>query len=597
MVWHGMNLGWDGSARVSRAGVAAGDTRGGPGGATAPTGAVVAHRGRRGHGHAARSHYPEQIHAARRPNVDRIEGDNVRALDNVSIWRILVDRADERSDDDFLIYDTGHGEPISTLSYGGALAAVERLASGLATLGVGAGDRVVLRLGNSDEFVLVLLALVRLGAVPVPVIRNCSAAELGYIIDHSESRCLIMEPDDDAGGPFDLPSEMMVILSTPRGTVSGRGDDRAQVRDLLETSPGPLPAPPSGTGDALIFYTSGTTSRPKGVVLSHEACLAAGLGSASAWQLVPDDRLYVVLPLFHSNAMFFQFFPALLTGAAMLLAPRFSARGYWRTVVDQDITVGNLTAGAVRSLLAQPPSTLDTVHRMKMMSFALPLNEEEIRAFSDRFGVPLYMGYGLTESAASGTRTPFYMARRGLWQSIGRPQPDWEIRIIDDEGGPLLPDRVGEILIKGPGMMTRYLKNPEATSEALRDGWLYTGDLGRIDADGYVHFVSRKKDMLKPKGENVAASEIESVLDAHPSIRESAVIGVFDAHHDERIVAFVVADEGAGAITSEELREHCRCSLADYKVPSEIVFLDDLPKTSIGKIQKSLLPKDHYSSV
>lgn len=521
----------------------------------------------------------------------------MRALDNVSIWRILVDHTEDHAGDDFLIHDPVPGEPVSTLTYGDALAAVERLSSGLALLGVGVGDHVVLRLGNSDEFVLVLLALLRLGAVPIPVIRNCSSAELRYIIDHSESRCLVMEPDDDGSGQFDLPPEMMVILSAPRGTVRGPEDGRVQIRDLLQTSPGPLSTPPSGAGDALIFYTSGTTARPKGVVLSHEACLAAGLGTAAAWRLVPDDRLYVVLPLFHSNAMFFQFFPALLTGAAMIVAPRFSARGYWRTVVDQGITVGNLTAGAVRSLLAQPPSTLDTLHRMKMMSFALPLNEEEIRAFLDRFGVPLYMGYGLTESAASGTRTPFYMARRGLWQSIGRPQPDWEIRIIDDEGGPSLPDQVGEILIKGPGMMSRYLKNPEATSEALRDGWLYTGDLGRIDSDGYVHFVSRKKDMLKPKGENVAASEIESVLDAHPLIRESAVIGVFDAHHDERVVAFVVAEEGAGAVTSEELREYCRCSLAGYKVPSEIVFLSDLPKTSIGKIQKSLLPKDHYTGV
>jgi acyl-CoA synthetase (AMP-forming)/AMP-acid ligase II len=192
------------------------------------------------------------------------------------------------------------------------------------------------------------------------------------------------------------------------------------------------------------------------------------------------------------------------------------------------------------------------------------------------------MAYGLTESAAGGTRGPLHLDPRSGWQSLGPAQSGWEVAIADERGAFLGTDEVGEILLRGPGLMDRYWRRPDITEAALRDGWLRTGDLGSLDAAGFAHFHSREKDMLKPKGENVAASEIELALERHPAVAEAAVVGVFDPHHEELVVA-VLAGEGCA---DEELSAHCGALLAPFKVPSRFVWVEALPKTSIGKVNK-----------
>ncbi len=470
------------------------------------------------------------------------------------------------------LVDLRAGEPPRRWSYGEVGTAVDEIAAGLAAAGVGRGDRVVLRLANSSDFVLALLATLRAGAVAVPTIRQYSPQELRFAIEDCEASCLI----------FDDAERVEIDAATPAGVRSFATTAAGESLDGLRRAGAWQPPELDGDEDALIFYTSGTTSRPKGVVLSHWAILEACLINADGWRLRAGDRSYVVLPLFHCNALFMQLVPALISGATAVLGERYSASRYLEECREHGITIANLTAGAIRSLLAQPESEGDRAHAIRQLTFGLPLHGEEIERAEARFGFPVRMCYGLTESAAGGTRGPFHLDPRSGWQSLGLPQPGWEVMIADELGAEVASGEVGEILLRGPGLMDRYWNQPELTRGALRgDGWLLTGDLGSVDAGGYTHFHSREKDMLKPKGENVAASEIELVLEQHPAVVEAAVVGVFDPHHEERVVAVC-----AGAGDAEELRRHCGERLAAFKVPAEFVWVGELPKTSIGKINK-----------
>lgn len=476
------------------------------------------------------------------------------------------------------IVDLRPGEEPRRLSYGEVDTAIAELAAGLAAEGVRPGDRVVLRLQNTSDFVVALFACLRAGAIAVPTITQYAAEELRYAVEDCGARCLIFDDPD-----LELVGEALAsgVAGFAAGSASGGG-----VRPLSDLS-GAAPVAPAqvaAADDALIFYTSGTTAQPKGVVLSHGAIAATSLTNAEGWRLRPGDRSYVVLPLFHCNALFMQLIPALLSGATAILGERYSASAYLDEVREHGITLANLTAGAIRSLLAQPESGGDREHRLRQLTFGLPLHREEIERIEARFGIPVYMCFGLTESSSGGTRSPVHTDPKSGWQSLGVAQPGWEV-MIAREDGPAEPDEVGEILFRGPGVMSRYWERPELTAAALAGGWLHTGDLGSLDADGYLFFHSREKDMLKPKGENVAASEIEGALEQHEAISEAGVVGVFDPHHEERIVAMVV---GAG-VGEEELREHCLARLAAFKVPKEFVWVEELPKTSIGKINKGAI--------
>lgn len=473
------------------------------------------------------------------------------------------------------IVDLRPGEPVRRLSYAEIEAAIAELAAGLAAAGVEPGDRVVLRLQNTSDFVVCLFACLRAGAIAVPTITQYAGEELRYAVEDCGARALI----------FDDPDLAVVgeALGGGVAALAAGGAEAPGVRPLAELGgEEPLaPVPVADEDDALIFYTSGTTAQPKGVVLSHGAIAGASLINAEGWRLRPTDRSYIVLPLFHCNALFMQLIPALLSGATAILGERYSASAYLDEAREHGITLANLTAGAIRSLLAQPPSDRDRDHELRQLTFGLPLHGEEIEAVEARFGIPVYMCFGLTESSSGGTRSPVHIDPKSGWQSLGVAQPGWEVAIAGEDG-PAAPGEVGEILFRGPGVMSRYWERPEMTERALAGGWLHTGDLGTLDPDGFLFFHSREKDMLKPKGENVAASEIEQALEEHEGIVEAGVVGVFDPHHEERIVAMVVGSE----VGEEELREHCLARLAAFKVPKEFVWVAELPKTSIGKINK-----------
>jgi carnitine-CoA ligase len=507
-------------------------------------------------------------------------------FDHLTLGGVLAHRVAADGDRPFLTYtDPLEPQATRTWTYAACAADVAELRALLSELGVGPGDRVVLHMENSPAFVVALLAITGLDAIAVPTVAQYTADELGYVVEHSECAAVVTNLRHQS-----LAERVAAGASVPppvvRGTTVTNGRRSAR---RAPTLPAGHEGPP-GRRTALMMYTSGTTGRPKGVMLSHAACLAAGATTRAETALTPSDRSYCVLPLFHVNAMCFQLMPALLTGSHLVVGPVFSARAYWPVVAEHGITVGNLTAGPLRILLGAPPhpAEAEAAASMRLMMYALPLDRDEIRAVETRFGVAMSMAWGLTESAACGTRTPVHLDPRHDWQSIGTVSPAWQLRVVGDDGAEVAPGGVGELVIRGPSTMSGYFKDPAATAEVLDGGgWLRTGDLGRVD-DGYVFFHDRRKDVIKVKGENVGAGEVERVLLEHPRVDECAAVGVPDPILGERLLAFVVAAAGT-VVDGDELRDHCAERLAAFKVPARIVPVPELPRTSIGKIRKASL--------
>lgn len=492
-----------------------------------------------------------------------------RGADTVAA--VLRGHATRTPDAPFLLFERAPGAVEST-TYAQAHDRALRTAGALARHGVRAGDRFCAHLTNRPEFYDLWFAAALLGAMIVPTNPLSTVDELGYLVEHAGCRVAVTQPD---------------LLDTVRATGIDTVLDVAQpwVRDDDHAEPASV-AP---TQPLAVLYTSGTTSRPKGVLVTHAAYLHAGDAIAGHLRLRPDDRQLVVLPLFHGNAQYYSTMSALVTGASIGLTPRFSASRWSEQAVALGATVASLFAAPIRMILAQDRTDHDAAHRLRVALFAQNITDDQLAEFERRFAVPLVQLYGMTETVVTPTINPLYEARRGA--AIGRPLPGARLRIVDADGRDVEPGEPGELLVHGePGrtLMAGYLDNPEATAEALRDGWLHTGDTVAADADGYLHFVDRRKDLIKRAGENVASGEVERVVNDHPAVFESAVIGVPDAMRDEAIHVFVVRNDGA-EVTEDDLLAHCRERLARFKVPDAVEFVAELPRTSVGKIQKHLL--------
>jgi carnitine-CoA ligase len=498
----------------------------------------------------------------------------------------LAHAASAAPDRPFLTFCAGDGGE-ERLAYGEFYDQVRRLAAGLVQLGVRPGDRCLIHLPNSVAFMLAFWAAHEAGAIAVPTVAGSSADELGFVVSHCEPSVIIT---DVAGRPAvsqameSGPQPPVVIAGTPAAPDAG-----VLLLDDLLAAHEPLTRARTSEGDeAVLLYTSGTTSRPKGAVLSHRGCLYTGESNAQHLRLRPTDRTLTCLPLFHVNGMLLQMLPVVLTAGSIVLAHRFSVSRYWDWVVRHEVTMAHLVAGPVRLLLAADGGPGPDDHHVRAMTFGLPLTGAEIGDFERRFGIPMSMAWGLTESGAAGTLMPLYFGRRPGHQAIGRRMLGWDVCVVDEDDRELAPGEVGELVIRSPGVMLRYHRDPAATVATLRGGWLHTGDLGYRDADGYFHFVDRMKDMIKPSGENVAAGEVERVLLEHPDVVECAVVGVPDAIRSEAVKAYVVT-RASSTLDLQGVRSHCGERLASFKVPTLVEFRPELPKTSIGKVNKGAL--------
>jgi crotonobetaine/carnitine-CoA ligase len=344
--------------------------------------------------------------------------------------------------------------------------------------------------------------------------------------------------------------------------------------------------------DLMMLFTSGTTSRPKAVQLTHANALFAGIFGAQGYKVVPEDRHFMVLPLFHVNAQFISVMPTLTAGATLVMTEQFSASKYMEQARRYGATTTSLVAATAKMILAQPRHELDGHNNFRLVMYAIAITEEQWTEFETRFKVKLSDLWGLTETLAETTMNPPDLEMKR--NCIGLCRLGNEMKVVDDEGKEVSPGTVGEIVVHGvPGrtIMKGYYKNPEATAQTIRGGWLHTGDNGYMDEDGYFHFVDRKKDMIKRGGENVAAVEVEYVLSLHPKVQEAAVVGVPDPVRDEAIMALIVLQEGE-TCTEEEIINFCKERLAKFKVPGFVEFKKSFPKTSIGKIQKNLLRQE-----
>lgn len=477
-----------------------------------------------------------------------------------------------------LVYDDLDGN-VTTYSWQQVLDRAHAMAARLEQAGVGAGDRVHVHLGNRPEFLFAWFAAAELGALIVPTNTGCSEHELAYILDHAGTRTSIAEAD----------CHLVVEAARRRAGIDGpllvcERDELAQLPSAPREA-----APVAPETPLAVMYTSGTTSNPKGVLVTHANYVWAGEVVAKSLRLSPEDRVLTVLPLFHANAQYYTTMGTLVSGGTLILSRRFSASRFMDQAVRHRATVASLFATPVRMILSRAPAPHWREHALRVVLFAQNLTDDELRAWDERIGAPLLQLYGMTETIGPPLINPLGDERRA--DAIGRVSLGYTCRVVRADGSPADVDEPGELLVGGvPGvsLMAGYLDDPVATEAALADGWMRTGDLVRVDRDGFHYFVDREKDMIKRSGENVAASEVEAVLLAHPRVGDAAVVGIPDPVRDEQIVAFVVPAAGE-ALDPGDVQRWCAERMAKFRVPSVVRVRDELPRTSVGKIQKGVL--------
>ncbi|HEY3239433.1 MAG TPA: AMP-binding protein [Acidimicrobiia bacterium] len=499
-----------------------------------------------------------------------------------TVWDLVARRA-RLSGDEPLVTFVEDGRSDELWSWAHIAHRAEALAARLAELGVASQAPVALFGLNSVEYIVALAGLARLGAVAVPLNALLTPREIAWQLSDVRAAAVVAEVE---GAKRMDEAAAATGFTGPRLSLRGEADGW-EAMPVAGTLTGP---PPQPTDVFEILYTSGTTGHPKGVMLTHRSMAVEADNVASYWAGRPDDVFLAVLPLFHINAQLVTLFPALATGARLVVTRSFSARAWIDLVRTHGVTVSSMVGTQVRMLMATPARPTDADNRLRCIPYGLNVPLEMWTAFEQRFGAPLCNIYGLTEAVAIASAAPLYGDRR--IPSVGRPARGKTIGVFAADGTRLPPGADGEIRIHGqPGvsLMLGYHNRPEETAQALgADGWLRTGDIGRLDEDGYLTFVDRGKDMIKRAGENVSASEVEMVVGEFPGVAEVAVVGRADPVRDEAVVAFVVPVPGAGLDTAA-LDAHCRAGLARFKVPEEYRVVEALPRTSIGKVEKKTL--------
>lgn len=455
-------------------------------------------------------------------------------------------------------------------------AAVAHTSGHLARLGVGPGDVVAVALHNRIELVVTMFAAWWCGAALTPVNPVLTDTEVAHQLQDSRARVLV---GDERGAAL----------------ASASGIDFLSVADVIpagDTGASAWVDASAGEGAAeqdaaFVIYTSGTTGRPKGCVLTHANVDAMANAIVRHLRLDPADRSLLVLPLFHVNGLLVGVLSPLLAGGSVVVAPRFQPTTFWDLVEWERPTYFSAVPTMYALVEAHTTRPVDTSSLRFAICGAAPAPAELITRFEERFGVVLLEGYGLSECSVAATINPLDGPRKP--GTVGPALPGVEVVVAAPDGTHLPPGEVGQVLVRGATVMRGYLGRPEETAEVLVDGWLQTGDVGRLDDDGYLTLVDRLKDMIIRGGENIYPKEVEQVLYEHPAVLEAAVVGVQDATYGEVPVAHVALRPGNEDVDGEALRQHCAEHLARYKVPTEVLLHPSLPKNSVGKLVKGTL--------
>ncbi len=461
-------------------------------------------------------------------------------------------------------------------------------------LGIGHGDRVCLFLPNVPEVLYSWFGLALIGGITVTINTAYRRDEMAFILNNADASALVAHESllDVAAQAADMAPCVRHRLFV--------GDDVppsgwSRYSDLLTASPEiaelPLVSP---TDISMLQYTSGTTGNPKGVQVTHQMYVSAGQGFALWTQATPDDRFFTCLPYFHANAQYYSTMGTLASGATLVVQDRFSASRFWDQVRDARATVVNFIGMMMPVLSKNDPQPDDADNTVRLFYGSPAFSPEFLADFEQRFGTDIIVGFGMTETCY-GTIEAIRGERRPNSSGQPRQHPDAAfentVRIVDDAGAPVPNGQPGEITIRNPATMAGYWRNDTETSASLRDGWLFTGDLGWLDDDDYLYFVDRKKDVIRRRGENISSQEVEDVIKSHDSVLDCAIIAVPSELGEDEVKAYITPRPGASP-QPEDVIYWCADRLAYFKVPRYIEIRDELPRTPSLRVRKDVLRQE-----
>ncbi len=469
-------------------------------------------------------------------------------------------------------------------SYGDLEDTSGRYARLLGDLGVVKGDRVAVQVEKSPEAIFLYLACLRAGAIYLPLNPAYTKAEVGYFLGDAEPKVVVCRPESKGEiGEIAGDAHVMTLGTDGGGSLPERAHDLTPIEGCVAAEADDV---------AAFLYTSGTTGRSKGAMLTHRNLGSNALALHEAWGFGPDDVLLHALPLFHTHGLFVATHCVLLNGTAMLFLPKFDAEAVIRLLPRARVMMGVPTF--YTRLLAHPGFDAEVCRHMRLfISGSAPLLEETFHEFKARTGHIILERYGMTETGMN-TSNPLNGER--IAGTVGFPLPGVEVRVCDDAGRPLATDEIGVLEVRGPNVFTGYWRMPEKTAAEIRpDGFFITGDVSMIDARGYVHIVGRAKDLIICGGFNVYPKEVELCIDRIEGVIESAVVGVPHPDFGEAVVAVIKRTPECRDLTAESVIAACKAELANFKVPKQAHFVDELPRNAMGKVQKNEL-RERYAS-
>jgi crotonobetaine/carnitine-CoA ligase len=506
-----------------------------------------------------------------------------------TLYSIFCSSAATQPDRLWLIYESSH-ENLTRWTFAEFLDTIHQAAHLLRQLGISTGDVVNLHLTNHPAYPQVILAASCLGATVLPTSPSCTEDELRYFLEHSGTKLVItQEKYLDTVEAVTKGSRAIVLIED--GYCNRKYPCyEAELKQYSRKAPDG-----EGRADRIVqlLYTSGTTSRPKAVMLTNTNFIYGSEVFRAATGLRSDDRHLISLPLYHSAAQCHALWPSVIAGSSAAIMSRFSASRFFKQAAKHEATMAALFGAPLRMLLNQPVRTSDRAHRLRNITYAQNLTPPQYDEWHTRFGAPLQQLWGMTELCALPIMSPLAGERR--LSAMGRPVLGYESKIVDESGAELPPNTPGQLIVRGvPGrsMMKGYLKNEAATQQVVRqvngETWLFSGDTATYDEDGFFYFLDRSGDMIKRSGLNISTSEIESVIAALEGVADVCVCGLPDPTRDESVAAVIVRKPEA-QVTADEIRSHCAALLAPHKVPERIEFCEILPRTSVGKVRKNLV--------
>jgi len=476
------------------------------------------------------------------------------------------------------------------LSYAELDEASNKVANALMKMGVSKGDRVAMLLPNSPEFVVIYFGITKIGAVAIPLDTKYKVGELASLFDDSRPKVMVTE------SPFLEP--LVPIL--PRFNyiehvidLGSKYEGRfLSYQEIMATgSARKVEVEPEPEDIANIAYTSGPAFRPRGVMLSHQDLVTEATISGDGFRQTDEDvTVLFALPMHHVVGLVIILLTSLAKGSTVVMLPGLSISGLMETIEKERSTIfiGVPFVFALMVHMAEEEGVKHDLSSLRLCCVGgAPMPTDVMKRFKQLYGLDVVQWWGLTETTAHVTCQP--VDGTGKLGSVGKALPGWEVKIVDDNGKELPLNQSGEIIVRGP-IMKGYYNNPRATAETIRDGWLYTGDVGKVDGDGELFILGRKKEMIIAKGQNIYPSDIEDVLYTHPKVAEAAVVGIPDELRGE-VVRAVISLKAGEAATEPEIKRFCLERIANYKVPKQVIFLDSLPKTAAGKIRKEDLKK------